>query len=173
MRLRDYDYAQPGAYFVTICTHRRRDLFGEVLDGKMRLNDAGRMIERWWSELANKFPSVELDENVVMPDHLHGIVSIVGADLGVRPRVCEAARGAHTGAPLPRIVQWFKTMTTNAYIRGVNERRWAHFHRRFWQRNYYEHVIRNEDDLGHIRRYVVDNPARWPEDPDFTERPRP
>ena len=76
IRLRGYDYAQPGAYFVTIATHEKQSMFGEVEDGQMRLNEAGRMIERWQAELTNKFPSVETDEYVVMPNHFHGIVVI-------------------------------------------------------------------------------------------------
>lgn len=167
IRLRDYDYTQAGAYFVTICTQGRVCLFGAVVDGEMELNDAGRMVGRWWGELMTKFPSVALDDCVVMPNHVHGIVIIVGADLGVCPDTPVAeAKGAHTGAPLPRIVQWFKTMTTNEYIRGVKQRGWAPFHGRLWQRNYYEHVIRSEDGLDRIRQYILDNPAKWPEDSD-------
>ena len=78
IRLRGYDYAQPGTYFVTMCSHRRECLFGEVVDGEIRLNDMGEMIERWWLELAKKFQSVEIDEYVVMPNHFYGIISLVG-----------------------------------------------------------------------------------------------
>jgi len=89
LRLRDYDYKQAGAYFVTICAQERACLFGVVQDGKMRLNDAGRIIGKGWLELNRKFPIVETDEFVIMPNHLHGIVIItdvpVGADLRVGP----------------------------------------------------------------------------------------
>ena len=115
--------------------------------------------------MTSKFPSVETDEYVVMPNHIHGIVVIVGADLRVRPDPrAPMIEGTHTGVPLPRIVQWFKTMTTNEYIRGVKRYGWAPFQGRLWQRNYYEHVIRNEEDLEDIRQYIVGNPAQWPED---------
>ena len=174
IRLRGYDYAQPGAYFVTIATHEKQSMFGEVEDGQMRLNEAGRMIERWQAELTNKFPSVETDEYVVMPNHFHGIVAIVGADLRVRPDPgAPIIEGAHIGAPLPEIVQWFKTMTTNEYIRGVKRHGWAPFQGRLWQRNYYEHVVRNEEDLEDVRQYIVGNPARWAEyaeNPEFKEQ---
>ena len=126
LRLRDYDYKQAGAYFVTICAQERACLFGVVQDGKMRLNDAGRIIGKWWLELNRKFPIVETDEFVIMPNHLHGIVIItdvpVGADLRVGPgpeNGNSTPQGAHTGAPLQTVIQWFKTMTTNEYIRGV------------------------------------------------------
>ena len=80
IRLEGYDYAQPGAYFVTICTQGRTCMFGDVAEGEMVLNDAGCMVQRWWSELPQKFPLVKTDEHVVMPNHFHGIIVIVGAD---------------------------------------------------------------------------------------------
>lgn len=185
IRLRQYDYAQAGAYFVTICAQNRECLFGDVTDGEMRVNNAGLMIKKWWVELNRKFPNVETDEHIVMPNHFHGIITIVnvGADPCVRPdpNVCpnhasgqtrsgqtrrsaptETNRsGAHTGAPLPNAIQWFKTMTTNEYIRGVKTAKWPPFNGRFWQRNYYEHIIRDDDSLNHIREYIITNPAQW------------
>jgi REP element-mobilizing transposase RayT len=184
IRLKGYDYRQPGAYFVTICAQGRACLFGEVVDGEMRLNDAGRMVERWWGELNRKFPHIRTDAFVVMPNHIHGIIVMepVGADLRVCP---DGEWGAHTGAPqqagtpqqagapqqagtpqqagapLPEIVQWFKTMTTNEYIRGVKQSGWTAFRGRLWQRNYYEHIIRNEESLNRLRRYIAENPLRW------------
>jgi putative transposase len=166
--LKEFDYTQPAAYFVTVCTQERACFFGDVVDGEIRLNDAGRMIEHWWVELNQKFSAVETDEFVIMPNHLHGIVvitdNIVGADLRVGP-VPEGAhptqQGAHAGAPLPNVIQWFKTMTTNEYIRGVKTASWPSFNGRLWQRNYYEHIIRNEESLNRIRQYILDNLARW------------
>ncbi len=117
------------------------------------------MVKRWWAEVRHKFPNVELDTFVVMPNHLHGIIGLVGADLRVRPAV-----GAHIGAPLHAIVQWFKTMTTNEHIRGVKQSGWPRFSGRLWQRNYYEHVIRTEETLWKIREYICANPQTWPHD---------
>ena len=105
-----------------------------------------------------------------MPSHVHGIVSIVGAD----PCVCPGAsagtslgeKGAHVGAPLPQIIQWFKTMTTNEYIRGVRRLEWPAFSGKLWQRGYYEHIIRGERELENTRQYIVDNAAKWQQDPD-------
>jgi REP element-mobilizing transposase RayT len=179
IRLKGYDYTQAGAYFVTLCTQERAYLFGEVVDGEMRLNDAGKMIERWWNELNNKFPQSKTDAHRVMPNHFHGVIAIVvGADLRVCPNQTNAfdetgtihetglpcETGAHAGAPLPKMLQWFKTMTTNEYIRCVKQQEWPPFHARLWQRNYYEHIIRNEESLNRIRQYIFDNPARWPFD---------
>lgn len=104
---------------MTICTQDRGCFFGAVAGDETHLNDAGGMVEHWWFELNQRFSAVETDEFVIMPNHLHGIVvitdTIVGADLRVGP----VPEGAHTGAPLPTVIQWFKTMTTNEYIRGV------------------------------------------------------
>ena len=174
IRLQDYDYAQNGAYFVTICTQDRANWFGEIAEGETVLNSAGKMIERWWYELERKFPEIDLDAFVIMPNHVHGVIVIVGADLRVCPDPAnQLDQGAHIGAPLQsessnpslsQIVQWFKTMTTNDYIRGVKDHAWQPFQGRLWQRNYYEQVIRHEPMLNEIREYIVFNPGRWAED---------
>ena len=170
IRLKGYDYTQAGAYCVTMVTQDRECLFGEVVGSEMRLNEAGRMLERWLAELGNKYPLVMPGARVVMPNHFHGIIVItdepVGADLRVCPHVAAHTddQGAHAGAPLPEIVQWFKTMTTNDYIHGIRTRGWPRFRTRLWQRNYYEHIIRDEDDLDRIRGYIFDNPAQWESD---------
>ena len=156
IRLSNYDYSQVGAYFVTICANGRVCLFGDVNDREMRLNDAGQMVERWCGEIPNKFPLVKFDKYVIMPNHFHVIVDILD----------EAPHGGHTGPPLPRIVQWFKTMTTNDYIRGVKRRGWTPFEQRLWQRDYYERVIRDEEELNTVRQYIINNPAKWAEDID-------
>ena len=172
IRLPDYDYSQPGAYFVTVATQDRMCLFGDVENGAMETNDAGRMIERWLAELATRFRSIRPVEFVVMPNHVHGIVLNEGTDLHIRPgsdlaehppSVGEVEQ-RQTGPPLHKVVQWFKTMTTNEYIRGVKDRAWAPFPGRMWQRNYYEHVIRDEDDPAAVREYIAYNPAKWAED---------
>jgi putative transposase len=196
IRLKGYDYANSGAYFVTIVTQGRECLFGEIVNAETRLNDAGSVIEHWWFELNNKFRTVETDEFVIMPNHFHGIVGI--ADVGADLRVGPVGKGTHAGVPLqethpvrpvarrgapmcapvlapqntshrtplPAIVQWFKTMTTNEYLRGVKTSGWASFQGRLWQRNYYEHVIRDEESLNRIREYILNNPAQWASDPE-------
>jgi putative transposase len=171
IRLKDYDYAQQGAYYLTICIHERRFCLGEVEAGQVRLSDAGQMVNSWWVELAEKFKGIELDYYVVMPNHIHGIVVIggdgVGADLGVRPREeWQIKRGqTQRSAPtLGEMVQWFKTMSTNDYIRNVKTGSFPRFNKYFWQRNYYEHVIRNDEDLNRAREYIQLNPLKWEED---------
>lgn len=100
IRLREYDYSSNGAYFVTICAQGRACLFGDILDGEMRLNDAGRMVAEWWVKLPGKFPNVALDEYVVMPNHFHGIICIVGAGSSPRPVFANDDVGAGFPRPL-------------------------------------------------------------------------
>ena len=103
IRLKGYDYSQAGAYFVTIVTQDRACLFGEVVDGEMGLNDAGRMVEKWWAELHHKFPNVQTDEFVIMPNHFHGIIMIMSNPVGADLCVCPVL-GAHAGAPLQKLL---------------------------------------------------------------------
>ena len=179
IRLKNYDYSRAGAYFITICTQHRVCLLGDVKDGKMNLNAAGKMVAKWYLELMNKFPDIWCDEYVIMPNHIHFIVVNVGADLRVCPghklgesaagesAAGEHAAGEHAGSPLHRVVQWFKTMTTNEYIRGVKNLGWRPFDGKFWQRNYYEHIIRNETEYTNIRNYILANPSNWPTDKNY------
>ncbi len=169
-RLKGYDYSQEGAYFVTVCTQHRVPLFGEVVDAEMRLNMAGEMVAAIWEGIPLKYPDVELDLYCVMPNHFHGIILIL------RPP------GAHGGAPLqdtgvvgadPRvrpqpslstIMQWFKSLTTHRYMRGVREQNWETFHGKLWQRSFHDHIIRSENGLNRLRTYTQQNPARWETD---------
>ena len=173
IRLRDYDYSRSGAYFVTICKHNRECLFGDVVSEKLQLNLAGQMVEKWCLELMNKFPFVKIDTHVVMPNHFHGIIA-VGAALCGRPEKDEGRTNKEEGQPhnnngqphrvaptLGNIVNWFKTMTTNEYLRQVKQNNWHPFKGKLWQRNYYEHIIRNENELNRIREYINNNPLQW------------
>ena len=201
IRLKGYDYASEGLYFVTICTQNRECLFGEIKNEEMVLNDAGRMVEKWYHKTHEKFPDIVCHEMIVMPNHFHCIwenvglhgASPVGADPCVRPvenndtHVMEDTQnegahagaplqtptldntdlGTHTGSPLSMVVQWFKTMSTNEYIRGVKQLGWPPFDRKLWQRNYYEHIIRDDVSLKNIAYYIENNPAHWQDDDFF------
>ncbi|MCF8131301.1 MAG: transposase [Deltaproteobacteria bacterium] len=187
IRLRGYDYSWTGAYFVTVCAKNRECLFGEISDGQAVLNDAGRMVQTIWKELTKRFPHLELDECVVMPNHVHGILVLHRrGEPRVRPhstsgdqtsgnqhtQTSDHKMGDHKDRPyirphgtLPgtvgRIIQGFKSITTHQYIRGVKQFGWRRFNGKLWQRNYYEHVIRNDHELKRIREYILNNPARW------------
>jgi len=226
IRLKEYDYALPGAYFVTICTRDRACLFGHVMNGEMHLNAAGEIAQRCWEDIPTHFPSVELDAFVIMPNHVHGIVVITdapqttcaakttgsisrGSEIVIpckgeasaaktigpmvrgpgimisrkgeasvpfhvheeRPRsdaspLRQRPNGTQPGS-LSAVVQNFKSIST----RRMNAARGAPG-TSVWQRNYYEHVVRNEQELAAIREYIQANPARWDDDennPAFVE----
>lgn len=169
IRLTGYDYSQCGYYFITVCTRQRRCLFGEIEKGRMIVNDAGQMIGRWWNELKNKYANVEINEYVVMPNHCHGIINIVGTAVGADLRVCPNETVEHAGStlrgrPIYEMVQWFKTMTTNEYIRNIKYNHWEPFDGKLWQRNYFEQIVRDETSLQRIREYIVNNPCQWQQD---------
>jgi putative transposase len=178
IRLPGFDYAQTGAYFVTVCTQRRKCLFGEVLDGKVALNASGRMVESIWNEISQFYSGADVDAFTVMPNHLHGII-ILG--VGAGPRACPDDRpqqgqpqGVAPTLSLPDIAHRFKLLTTTKYIEGVAQNSWPPFPGRLWQRNYYEHVIRNETEMNLIREYIQMNPLKWfydRENPEYPQRP--
>jgi putative transposase len=175
-RLQDYDYASEGAYYVTICVQHRKCLFGDIVGEDMNLNDAGRMIQMTWKDIPKHLPVVHIDEFVVMPNHFHGILLIEhGSDSDIHHVFDHFAekdwhenQGEHEVRPygtdensLGRIIQVFKSLTTLAYAKGVTCQRWARFPGKLWQRNYYDRVIRNNDELGRARDYVVNNAMKW------------
>ena len=190
IRLRDFDYSGNGAYFVTLCTQGRECLFGDIADGEMCVNDAGGMVEGVLLKLPERFPGFALDEYVIMPNHFHGIIIL--NDIGRRgDTLCSPAfdvgssafdqiqnegehqqnQGEHKVRPygtmensLGRIMQAFKSMTSVEYVRGVNEHDWPPFPGRLWQRNYYERIVRNDNELAAIREYIAYNPMKWAED---------
>ena len=160
IRLRGYDYAQAGAYFVTICAKDRECLFGEVVDGEIVLNPIGKIVDDEWRLSATLRDEIELDEWVVMPNHVHGVVVIDTSRRGDRPV------GAYSHTPLRSpsktvgaMVRGFKSAAT----RRINELRGTP-RVPVWQRNYYEHIIRDDDALNRIRQYIIDNPAQWASD---------
>jgi REP element-mobilizing transposase RayT len=165
-RLRDYDYAQAGAYFVTICTQDRLPLLGSVTDGRMHLSPAGEMVARVWSTLGQYYAGVSLDSFTVMPNHLHGIIV-----LSEPPQRGEEPGESATPAPsLSFVVGRFKSFTTHEYGKGAREQGWPRYRDRFWQARFYDHVIRNERGLDAIREYIANNPLKWELDrlnPDF------
>ncbi len=177
IRLPAYDYAQPGAYFVTVCTQDRQPVLGEVIGGEMVLSDPGQMVQAIWREMPQHYPGVEVDAFVVMPNHVHGIIILVGPtpDVGATPCGCPESSGQARGpAPtrvtramsLADVVHRFKSMTTARYRLGVSRDGWQPFAGRLWQRNYYEHIVRDEEELNRMRQYITDNPAQWDDDPE-------
>jgi putative transposase len=159
IRLRGYDYSQPGAYFVTLCTQKRKRLFGKILNGEMRLNDTGRMVVRHWEWLAEKYGHVLLDEYVVMPNHLHGIIVIIDGRAGVTQSGSEKPAFWEKRKPIGRLIGAFKTVSTSQINQSL-----ATIGNQLWQRDFWEHIIRNEHELNLIRTYIRNNPAQWGQD---------
>lgn len=168
IRLRQYDYGQAGAYFVTTCTHERICLFGEVASATMQLNRAGTIVRDCWRAIPDHFAGVELDEFVVMPNHVHGIIIImdpVGAThaspLPIHASPLPSRSAGPTRRSIGAIVGSFKAAASNR-INRMRSTPGASV----WQRNYHEHVIRNPESLERLRSYISGNPACWPGDPD-------
>ncbi|MDP6776441.1 MAG: transposase [Candidatus Latescibacteria bacterium] len=168
IRLPGYDYSRSGAYFVTICVHQRECLYGEVNDGAVLLNDYGQIAQEEWHRTSRMRPTVQADEFVIMPNHVHGIISLTDDESGDATTRRGTMHRAPTGVPaverfgkptsntVPTIIRGYKSIVTNRVnrLRGTPGRR-------VWQRNYYEHVIRDQADLSTICHYIVDNPIRW------------
>ncbi len=185
IRLKGYDYSQAGLYFITICCQDKACLFGKISDEEMILNDAGKMIKSQWFALTDRFKNIELHEFAVMPNHFHGILQIttavgaplVGAQLDNVGAQLNNVAGlddgdnagrpqghAPTGKTLGDMVDAFKSVTTLEYIRGVKNCKWETFNGKMWQRNYYEHIIRNEQSHQNISDYIINNTAKWKDD---------
>ncbi len=153
IRLPRYDYNQAGAYFLTIVAYDRQCAFVDIVDGNMAVNRYGQVVSDGWDDLVNHYPHVALDSFVAMPNHIHGIIVL-------NDEVWAGLKPAHTKRhPLSEIVRGFKTFSS----RRINQIRNTPG-LPVWQRNYYEHVIRSEDEMDGIRQYILDNPLKWPKD---------
>jgi putative transposase len=172
-RLPGWDYAGAGWYFVTICTRNRECLFGEIVDGEMRLSSIGEIVAEEWQKTPDIRPNVVLDEWVIMPNHLHGIIVILEprdrtvVETSRQPVVETSRRDVSTTTPTttPRL----KAGSLGAIIGQIKsvctKRIWAAGHTGFrWQSRFYDHIIRDEGALQRIREYIVNNPANWAED---------
>ena len=164
IRLKGYDYSQAGKYFITICVQDRECLFGEIVDGKMMLNDAGRIANECWLNIPEHFPHAVLHQHVVMPNHIHGIIELFPANMVVV--------GANNYSPLrtpqplpPRS----PSKTIGSIVRGykIGVAKWFRIHSdidKLWQRNYWEHIIRDDQSFQRISKYIINNPKKWKDD---------
>jgi len=154
-RLKDYDYSQDGYYFVTICTKDRAELFGNVEDNEMVLNQYGRTAEGFWKKMPIHFGGVEIDEFRVMPNHLHGIVIIRNELASHVGNAYMRSLQDRTKMLLSKTIQQHKASMS----RRINSLQNALCFQ--WQKSFYDHIIRNEASLQHIRQYIVYNPLKW------------
>ena len=160
IRLKKYNYSSPGHYFVTICVQNRECILGKIVNGQMVLNEWGKIVRDCWQWLEKQYPNVELDEFIIMPNHMHGIIIINDLDCRGDSRNETIRRGGVTpplqNPTLGQIVAYFKYQST----KQINQLRQTPG-TKFWQRNYYEHIIRNERELYAIRNYIRNNPLKW------------
>lgn len=159
-RLKGHDYSGDGYYyFVTVCTKDRAERFGAIKNGRMVLNQYGKIVSECWSQIPDHYPGVSLDEWVIMPNHIHGIVMIVGTEQCSVPTMSETTPQPKTKhASLSWIVKSFKDVTTKQ-IRANHCKRFG------WQRSFHDHIIRHETALNNIREYIRNNPLQWDSDP--------
>ncbi|MEQ8962964.1 MAG: transposase [Coleofasciculus sp. C2-GNP5-27] len=172
IRLKGYNYAEPGAYFITICTYQRQCWFGNIRDGKMYLNQIGKIVAQEWINSGQIRPSLQLEQWVIMPNHVHGIVIITDTN----------TVGAHRYAPLPTpqnrpskqsVIPPRKPRSLSSFVAGfksavtikINTIRQTS-NPPIWQRNYYESILREQDSLNTVRQYIIHNPQQWMNDPE-------
>jgi putative transposase len=158
-RMKGYDYSIPHYYFVTICSHNRKELFGSVIQGKVFFTAIGKIINESWQEIVGHFTNVELDEYIIMPNHFHAII-ILAADVGLSPP-------AGAGSPQPNIkTNRFSLSQIIAYFKHESVKRINELLniKNVWQRSFYDRIIRSERELYYIRNYIRWNAAKWEDD---------
>ena len=185
LRFQGWDYSREGVYFLTVCTQNKEHLFGEIVDGSMHPHASGEMVLQTWEELPRRFPVLELDARVLMPNHFHAIVVLCRGESCIRPASADPQniiysderyqpeKGEHKVRPyekrpwgtasesIGRIVQAFKSLTTYQYIQGIKASGWLPFKGKLWQRNYYERIVRDEEEWERISEYIAANPINW------------
>jgi putative transposase len=173
IRLKGYDYSQAGAYFITICTHSMKCVFGDVINGEMILNEMGQNANDEWMKLPKRFPRIELDVFQIMPNHMHGILvwgtkggtgkpcpyDPVGASLADAHSLADAP---DANAPIGNIIGAYKSLVFNDCLELYKSRN--EFMGKLWQRNFYEHIIRNDYSYQRISNYIINNSANWNKD---------
>jgi len=169
LRLRDYDYSQPGGYFLTMVTFQREHLFGEISKAELKLNEAGKIVQEIWEKLPARYPNVILDEAVVMPNHVHGIVFIDENPVAAIHELSlpetpedespEEYRLRRRRMLIPKLVGYFKMNSAKAINQLLGSESIP-----VWQRNYYDHIIRSKKELDRIRKYIYYNPQQWEND---------
>jgi putative transposase len=170
IRLRGYDYTQVGEYYVTLCIKDRESVLGEIIRNEMHLTRIGEIVEECWEDIPKHFSNAVLDEFVIMPNHVHGVVILVGARHAVPqleiPPSDEERFGKPVCGSLSTIIRSFKSAASNR----IHSEGYSAF---AWQRNYYEHIIRDGNDLDRIRKYIADNVTKWSEDKENPANDRP
>ena len=184
LRLKGYDYSQAGAYFLTICAVDKFNYFGMIKEGRMLLNCAGEMVHKIWNELPQEYSGISIDEFIVMPNHIHGIIMINAVEAGPCARLDKMPIWAGTGAchcgpaqgpartnrlSLSDYIHRYKSLTTALYRKYFSNGPIV-FHGKLWQRSFFDHIIRNESDLKCTREYIINNPLTWDLDENYESK---
>lgn len=148
IRLKDYDYSQPGLYFITICCQEKKLRFGDIRNGEMCLNECGKIATQEWKNLLQRYPVLETDIFQIMPNHIHGVIAIGQNNLD--NTTCNTIVGAYKSIVFNKCLEIYKASNIRMD--------------KLWQRNYYEHIIRNKKSYDIIYNYIVNNPKTWHED---------
>ena len=171
LRLQEFDYSNHRAYFLTCCTKWRAYLFGEVRNGEMLLNAAGKMIDDQWRMLEALSPELKFDCHVVMPNHFHALVWLPEPDVAAAPvaadtdeNIQKPFRRGEQNERIIKLMHEFKSKTTTEYIKGVKRGEFESFNVAVWQRTYYDHILRKSESVDKVRNYIRTNPHRWGED---------
>jgi len=162
IRLKGYDYSQNGGYFITICTANRLCLFGEIIDGEMVLNEFGNIVDKCWLEIPKHHPSVRLEEYIIMPNHIHGIL-VIHDDIGVQnfePLRIENKFQKIIPHSIGSIIRGFKIGVTKYFRQNTDIYN-------VWQRNYYEQIIKDDISFDTICKYIINNPINWEVDENY------
>ena len=178
-RLKEYDYSQNGWYFTTVCAKNREHFFGEIINGEMRLSTIGKMAKKCWQEIPAHFPDAKLDEFIIMPNHIHGIIIIENKTVGNKKFCSNIERNENVrnknfcslrlekswqtkwARSLSSIIRGFKIGVTKWY-RGNELNNNNDYYAQFsWQKSFYDHIIHNEKSLFKIREYIINNPLKW------------
>ncbi|MBO1048762.1 MAG: transposase [Dolichospermum sp. DEX182a] len=159
IRLKDYDYTQEGAYFITICTKNKQCIFGDIKQGEMQLNLLGTIARDYWQEIPQHFPHIKLDIFVIMPNHIHGILWIIEK---IKTTNQQRNFGEMILGSIPCVIRSYKSAVTKkinqiCHQKGISS---------VWQKNFYEHIHQDEKSLEIIRNYIINNPLNWENDPD-------
>jgi len=160
LRLKEYDYSRLGAYFITICTYEKECIFGKVENEYMLLNQFGKIVLEFWNNLPERYANIKLDSFVIMPNHVHGIIKIIDTVGAIHELPLQTAntnqKTKRRRMLIPKVVGYFK-MNSAKQINTIRNSTDIPV----WQRNYYEHIIRNENKLNKIREYIHNNPLKW------------
>jgi len=165
-RLPNWDYSDNGYYFITICTKDKEEYFGEIIDNKMQLSEIGVIVGKYWFEIPNHFPHVELDEFVVMPNHMHGIIIIKNNVPHVETQNFASLKQVKQIKPQNKFGPQSKNLASiiRGYKIGVKKYATIYKINFFWQSRFYDHIIRNEKEFCRIKQYIKDNPKNWETD---------